>query len=220
MAGTATGRRIAGLGDAAGSRKRGSPTAMARRMRGTMRRRSCSMLCGCRMNRRPRSYRPQAFPVAGRRRVAALLRRRIDERLPSAYLTGVTWFAGHEIRVTPDVLVPRSPIAELCLNAFEPWIDADARARRARHRHRFRLHRDRGGPCVAEGARVDATDVSPRGAGAGAHQCAAPSPRASRTGAAIRCLWRVARPALRYHREQSTLCAGGRDAPPAAGVPA
>ena len=58
-----------------------------------------------------------------RGRVEALVERRIRERLPSAYLTGISWFAGHEIRVTPDVLVPRSPIAELCLAGFAPWID-------------------------------------------------------------------------------------------------
>ena len=55
----------------------------------------------------PGSYR-RVVPAGGRHRVARLLRRRIEERLPSAYLTGVTWFAGHEFHVTRDVLVPRS----------------------------------------------------------------------------------------------------------------
>ena len=106
----------------------------------------------------PRSYR-LAVPDAGRRRVVALLRRRIDERIPSAYLTGVTWFAGHEFKVTPDVLVPRSPIAELCLNSFEPWIDAT--------RVSNVLDIGTGSGCIAiaaahalPAARVDATDVS------------------------------------------------------------
>jgi len=108
----------------------------------------------------PRSYR-RIVSDAGQRRVVALLRRRIDERIPSAYLTGVTWFAGHEFRVTPDVLVPRSPIAELCLNSFEPWIDAI--------RVRNVLDIGTGSGCIAiaaacalPAARVDATDVSPR----------------------------------------------------------
>ena len=106
----------------------------------------------------PASYR---LPVSAQdaSRVDALIERRIRERLPSAYLTGVSWFAGHEIRVTPDVLVPRSPIAELCLAGFAPWIDP-ARVGRV-------LDIGTGSGCIAIAAahslpraRVDATDVS------------------------------------------------------------
>ena len=106
----------------------------------------------------PASYR---LPVSSHdgSRVDALVERRIRERLPSAYLTGVSWFAGHEIRVTPDVLVPRSPIAELCLAGFAPWIDP-ARVGRV-------LDIGTGSGCIAIAAahalpraRVDATDVS------------------------------------------------------------
>lgn len=108
----------------------------------------------------PASYR---LPVSdkGRAAVEALLDRRIAERLPSAYLTGVTWFAGHEIRVTRDVLVPRSPIAELCARGFAPWIDPAAVGRV--------LDIGTGSGCIAIAAahalpraRVDATDVSAR----------------------------------------------------------
>lgn len=45
-------------------------------------------------------------------RAQALLTRRAAERVPVAQLTGLRWFDGHELRVTPDVLVPR-PETEL-----------------------------------------------------------------------------------------------------------
>jgi ribosomal protein L3 glutamine methyltransferase len=108
----------------------------------------------------PASYRMKLPPGAAAA-VDALVRRRIAERIPSAYLTGVTWFAGHEIRVTPDVLVPRSPIAELCERGFAPWIVPRS--------VQGVLDIGTGSGCIAIAAahalpraQIDATDVSAR----------------------------------------------------------
>jgi ribosomal protein L3 glutamine methyltransferase len=51
--------------------------------------------------------------------------RRVKEKIPAAYIVGEAWFAGLAFSVNDDVLVPRSPFAELIDSGFSPWVDVD-----------------------------------------------------------------------------------------------
>jgi len=55
-------------------------------------------------------------------RLDSLALRRIHERIPVAYLVGQAWFAGRPYYVNSDVLIPRSPIAELVQHRFRPML--------------------------------------------------------------------------------------------------
>ena len=50
------------------------------------------------------------------------VRRRIDEHIPVAYLTGEAWFLGQRYLIEPGVVIPRSPIGELVDAEFKPWL--------------------------------------------------------------------------------------------------
>ena len=88
-----------------------------------------------------------------------LLARRINERCPLAHLTGRARFCGLEFIVSPQVLIPRSPLAELIADQFSPWLSLQDGARV--------LDMCTGGACIAiamavwmPGCTVDAVDIS------------------------------------------------------------
>lgn len=60
----------------------------------------------------------RAITPQEQQKVEALAMRRLEERLPVAYLVGEAWFAGLPFTVNEQVLIPRSPIAELILQEF------------------------------------------------------------------------------------------------------
>jgi ribosomal protein L3 glutamine methyltransferase len=71
----------------------------------------------------PPAYGAGKLTAEERARVLGLIERRINERLPVAYLVGETWFAGLKFKSDRRALVPRSPIAELIESGFTPWLD-------------------------------------------------------------------------------------------------
>ncbi len=48
--------------------------------------------------------------------------KRALEHIPTAYITGRSWFCGLEFITDKRALIPRSPIAELIANYYEPWL--------------------------------------------------------------------------------------------------
>ena len=88
-----------------------------------------------------------------------LLQRRVDERIPAAYITGQAWFAGHSFLCDNRALVPRSPLAELINHQFFGLINTDEKP--------AILDLCTGGACIAiacayacPAATVHASDIS------------------------------------------------------------
>jgi ribosomal protein L3 glutamine methyltransferase len=73
----------------------------------------------------PAEYLDARVTAGERERILALVHKRIEQRIPLAYLTGEARFAGLDFFVDAHVLIPRSPIAELIADRFTPWLDPD-----------------------------------------------------------------------------------------------
>jgi ribosomal protein L3 glutamine methyltransferase len=71
----------------------------------------------------PASWFSSRLTANEREVVLGLIQRRIDERVPLPYLLGEAWFAGMRFHVNEQVLIPRSPIAELIEAGFAPWLE-------------------------------------------------------------------------------------------------
>jgi ribosomal protein L3 glutamine methyltransferase len=98
---------------------------------------------------------------AEKSQVAALFARRIDERVPAAYLTGEAWLGEFRFYVDPRVIIPRSFIAPLLPEGLAPYVPDPDGVRKA-------LDLCTGSGCLAillahafPNADVDAVDISP-----------------------------------------------------------
>lgn len=98
---------------------------------------------------------------AENRRLADVLRRRVEQRIPAAYLTGEAWLQGYRFKIDERVIVPRSFLAPLILEQFDPWLETPEQVGSA-------LDLCTGSGCLAiltalafPDAEVDAVDLSP-----------------------------------------------------------
>ena len=94
------------------------------------------------------------------RELERIVRRRVDERIPAAYLTREAWLGEYRFYVDERAIVPRSYIAELLRDGLHPWVRNEQVVTSA-------LDLCTGSGCLAillalafPNARVDATELS------------------------------------------------------------
>ncbi len=92
--------------------------------------------------------------------VLNVIQRRVDDRIPAAYLTHEAWLGEYSFYVDERVIIPRSFIAELLQTQFAPWITNPDTIGNA-------LDLCTGSGCLAilmahafENAQIDAADIS------------------------------------------------------------
>ncbi len=73
----------------------------------------------------PNIFWSSALTNSEKTNIVKILKTRIIDKIPAAYIFKEGWFAGLQFYVDERVLVPRSPIAEMVENQFSPWVDAD-----------------------------------------------------------------------------------------------
>lgn len=107
-----------------------------------------------------RSRTVKIIPRHAIQRIDRLAQRRIDERIPLAYLLREAWLGKHRFYVDERTIVPRSFIAELLAGGLSPWVRRPRKVRRV-------LDLCTGSGCLAilaayafAEATVDAVDLS------------------------------------------------------------
>jgi len=93
-------------------------------------------------------------------KVADILRRRVMDRVPAAYLTREAWLGEHRFYVDERVIIPRSYFLEIIPQQLEAWLPASVKVKQV-------VDVCTGSGCLAillahqfPHARVDATDLS------------------------------------------------------------